>query len=97
MWGVDLRGATQTTVSVFYPELGTTEVMTADAKVLGDIYYLSLSNFHYSSPTFKVKIVQTTATTKVATTKKTITCIKGKTSKKISGLTPKCPAGYKKK
>lgn len=97
MWGIDLRGATQTTVSVFYPELGTTEVMTADAKVLDGIYYLSLSNFHYSTPTFKVKIVQTTSTTKVFATKKTITCIKGKTSKKISGLTPKCPAGYKKK
>ena len=97
MWGIDLRGATQTTVSVFYPELGTTEVMTADAKVLGDIYNLSISNFHYSSPTFKVKIVQTTATAKVVATKKTITCIKGKTTKKISGLSSKCPTGYKKK
>jgi secreted trypsin-like serine protease len=29
--------------------------------------------------------------------KKTITCIKGKTTKKFSGTNPKCPAGYKKK
>ena len=29
--------------------------------------------------------------------KKTITCIKGKLTKKVSGLSPKCPAGYKKK
>ena len=29
--------------------------------------------------------------------KTTITCVKGKTSKKITGLTPKCPSGYKKK
>ena len=28
---------------------------------------------------------------------KTITCIKGKSSKKVSALAPKCPAGYKKK
>jgi hypothetical protein len=28
---------------------------------------------------------------------KTITCVKGKVTKKIMGLTPKCPAGYKKK
>jgi len=27
----------------------------------------------------------------------TITCIKGKTTKKVSGTTPKCPVGYKKK
>ena len=28
---------------------------------------------------------------------KNITCIKGKSSKSVSGLTPTCPAGYKKK
>ncbi len=28
---------------------------------------------------------------------KTITCIRGKQVKKVSGLTPKCPKGYKKK
>ena len=28
---------------------------------------------------------------------KTITCVKGKTTKKVSGSAPKCPAGYKKK
>lgn len=27
----------------------------------------------------------------------TITCVKGKTTKKVSGTNPKCPAGYKKK
>ncbi len=29
--------------------------------------------------------------------KKTITCTKGKLTKKVTGLAPKCPAGYKKK
>lgn len=28
---------------------------------------------------------------------KTISCVKGKVTKKVSGLTPKCPSGYKKK
>jgi hypothetical protein len=27
----------------------------------------------------------------------TITCVKGKTSKKVTGTAPKCPAGFKKK
>jgi hypothetical protein len=27
----------------------------------------------------------------------TITCVKGKTTKKVSGITPKCPVGFKKK
>ncbi len=41
--------------------------------------------------------VSTASEAKVIATKKTITCIKGKTSKKIRGLSPKCPTGYKKK
>ena len=28
---------------------------------------------------------------------KTVTCTKGKTTKKVTGINPKCPAGYKKK
>lgn len=28
---------------------------------------------------------------------KTITCVKGKTTKKVSSTAPKCPSGYKKK
>jgi hypothetical protein len=35
--------------------------------------------------------------TKAIAKKKTITCIKGKTTKKVTGSTPKCPVGYKKK
>jgi hypothetical protein len=40
-----------------------------------------------------------TATTMIVgvaqSTKKTITCTKGKTTKKVTGTNPKCPAGYK--
>lgn len=34
---------------------------------------------------------------KQAASIKTITCVKGKQIKKVSGLTPKCPKGFKKK
>jgi len=34
---------------------------------------------------------------KKETTKTTITCVKGKTTKKVTGVNPKCPSGYKKK
>jgi hypothetical protein len=33
----------------------------------------------------------------VAAKKKTITCTKGKTNKKVTAVKPKCPTGYKKK
>jgi hypothetical protein len=38
------------------------------------------------------------AVDKAAVAKKiTITCIKGKLTKKVTAVKPKCPAGYKKK
>jgi hypothetical protein len=38
------------------------------------------------------------AEAKVASTKKTtITCVKGKLTKKVTAVKPKCPTGYKKK
>ncbi|MTB26010.1 MAG: hypothetical protein F2922_08935 [Actinobacteria bacterium] len=37
------------------------------------------------------------ASAKPVTKQITISCVKGKTVKKISGITPKCPVGYKKK
>jgi hypothetical protein len=39
------------------------------------------------------------AEVKAALAKKqsTITCVKGKTSKKVTAVSPKCPTGYKKK
>ncbi len=64
---------------------------------------LQADNFTFSSPTIKVKFTQdnvqpaTTATKSAPKKNTTITCIKGKTSKKITGVNPKCPAGYKKK
>ena len=33
----------------------------------------------------------------VSKVKKTITCVKGKLTKKVTAINPKCPAGYKKK
>jgi hypothetical protein len=45
----------------------------------------------YSSP------AAVTTTTTVPPVKQTITCVKVKTTKKITSLSPVCPAGYKKK
>ena len=37
------------------------------------------------------------AKTSASTKKTTITCVKGKTAKKVTAVNPKCPSGYKKK
>ena len=73
--------------------------------------YLSAKGFTFSSPTINVKLSQEkvvvptptptqSAVASIAPVAKksvTITCIKGKTTKKVSGESPKCPTGYKKK
>jgi len=71
--------------------------------------YLSAKNFTFSAPTIKVKLTQEKPVVIVkedsarspspVVVKKviTITCAKGKITKKYSGANPKCPSGYKKK
>jgi hypothetical protein len=71
--------------------------------------YLSAGGFTYSSPTIKVKLEQDapapvptptptpSASTKAQVKAVTITCIKGKMTKKVTAAKPKCPTGYKKK
>jgi hypothetical protein len=68
--------------------------------------YLKANNFEFSSPVIKVKLSQEadplatpapSASAKPAVKTATITCIKGKTSKKVTAVKPKCPAGFKKK
>jgi hypothetical protein len=49
--------------------------------------WLDLGVVYYLNPNFKA----------VKNSKVIITCVKGKTIKKVSGISPKCPAGYKKK
>ena len=49
-------------------------------------------------PPVKVTPTPTPSTTATPTPKKiTITCVKGKTVKKITALNPKCPSGYKRR
>jgi hypothetical protein len=54
---------------------------------------LAAYGFTFSSPTISVKLSQAAAPAK----KTTITCVKGKLTKKVTAVGPKCPAGYKKK
>jgi hypothetical protein len=73
---------------------------------------LAAYNFGFSAPTVRVKLSQEveavvtptpsptptpSASPKPAAKAVTITCVKGKTSKKVTAVKPKCPAGFKKK
>ena len=67
---------------------------TAVAGALGDVTY----TIKRGTIAIKQSSAEMSITTGTTTPKKTtITCVKGKTIKKVTGLNPKCPSGYKKK
>jgi len=67
---------------------------TAVAGALGDVTYtIKRGTIAIKQSSAEVAITGG----KKATTKTTITCVKGKTTKKVTGVNPKCPSGYKKK
>jgi uncharacterized protein (DUF58 family) len=69
---------------------------------------LAASGFTFSEKTLQVKLSQeivveptptpsASATAKPVVKKITITCVKGKSVKKVTAVKPKCPTGYKVK
>jgi len=66
---------------------------------------LTAQGFTFSSPVISAKLTQTSATNgspapasgSNAKQKTSITCVKGKVLKNVTAVSPKCPAGYKKK
>lgn len=90
----------QASVSIVYDD-GQSKSATTVVTERNGWLRLSAKGFTYSSPTLKVSFTQekssSTATNSTVSTKKTITCVRGKMTKKISGTNPTCPTGYKKK
>ena len=88
---------------------GTAQVASTTVNEKNSWIYLSANGFTYSAPTVRVKLTQeaekpvatpspsASASPGVEVKKTTITCIKGKTTKKVTAVKPLCPAGYKKK
>jgi hypothetical protein len=89
---------------------GTPQIATTLIGEKNGWVFLRAKNFGFSAPVIKAKLSQEagvvvtptptpTPSTSVKRVAKaaTITCIKGKTSKKVTAVKPKCPAGYKKK
>jgi hypothetical protein len=99
LWGKDLA-KTSAKIEILNSD-GTSQIATTVFKVSNGYAYFRAAGFHFSVPKIKVSIVEPTPTptpsaSAVAVKKKTITCTKGKVSKKVTAISPKCPAGYKK-
>jgi hypothetical protein len=84
---------------------GTPQIATTVIGERNGWLYLQAKNFEFSAPVIKAKLTQDAEVApvapavpaKVSVKKTTITCVKGKTSKKVSGVKPKCPTGFRKK
>ena len=86
-------------VSITTSDGGVQKVATTVLNERNGWLHLGAYGFGFSSPTLKVKLTQAavTAPVKPVQKKTTITCVKGKTSKKVTAVAPKCPSGFKKK
>lgn len=99
------------TISVLTTD-GTQQVATTSFTKENGWMHLAAKGFTFSSPVIKVKFTKEeppiavepkpeSVSDKEAITvvpkKSSITCVKGKVTKKVTSVYPKCPAGYKKK
>jgi hypothetical protein len=75
-------------------EGGESRVATTVVNEKDGWLHLAAYGFTFSSPTISVKLTQVGST---PSKKTTITCFKGKLTKKVTAVGPKCPSGYKKK
>jgi hypothetical protein len=93
LWGLNNPNdaASALTVSVSNEAGGAVASVTKVAVRNGNII-IDSTGFHYSKPNFKI-----TKNAKYKAKPFTITCVKGKTTKKVTGTLPKCPSGYKQK
>jgi hypothetical protein len=108
LWGKNISGA-RASVSVTNAD-GTNNIATSVLSQDDQMIYFKVAGFTFSTPQIKVKLeaptvvstptatpTPTVVTAKPVAKKSTITCVKGKISKKVKAVAPKCPAGYKKK
>ena len=84
-------------------EAGKSDVATYSSRYLSglDVFEIRAYNFGFSSPTLTLKMPPAKKTssasasnTSKGTSRASITCVKGKVQKVVTGKSPKCPKGY---
>jgi uncharacterized repeat protein (TIGR02543 family) len=90
----NVTGASSCPISNLGPDVIFTFTITAINSKGSTVSALS-NPVSYASPSLALPTATTTTT--VPPAKKTITCVKGAVTKKVTAINPVCPAGYKKK
>ena len=99
LWGLTnpKDAATALDISLTTEESGVTNAFTKVISVKNGNIIIDIAGFEYSRPKLKIGIKASYKPAKNSAKKSTITCIQGKTQKKITAVKPACPTGYKKK
>jgi hypothetical protein len=99
LWGLtnpnDAASALE--ISLETEESGATKAFTKAISVKNGNIIIDIAGFEYSRPKLKIGIKAGYKPSKATAKKSTITCIQGKSQKKITATNPVCPSGYKKK
>jgi hypothetical protein len=98
LWGMTNPNdaATALNVSVTTEAGGSTAAISKISVKNGKII-IDVSGFEFSRPKLKIGIKPGYKPSKATAPKSTITCVQGKSTKKITAVKPACPKGYKKK
>ena len=104
LWDIKSNAISKLDVEVFYDQNNEKQIVSLIQTSTDRSIKLVANNFHYSSPTFAFKLPKAEKTInqpKISRSpsyqsKKALSCVKGKVTKKVTGTNPKCPSGYKK-
>ena len=98
LWGLTNPNdaATALEISITTEEGGSTAALKNVSVKNGKII-IDVSGFSYSRPKLKIGIKKGYKPSKATALKSTITCVMGKTTKKVTAVQPVCPKGYTKK
>jgi hypothetical protein len=97
LWGIDLSGQVKGQISILESSDGAQDVQTLLGHFDGNSYILTATNFHYSTQTISMKLLKESPSGPVRVARTTIVCVKGKSVKRVSGLRPVCPVGFKRR
>jgi len=99
LWGLTNPNdaATALEISLETEESGATNAFTKAISVKNGNIIIDIAGFKYSRPKLKIGIKAGYKPSKATAKKSTITCLQGKSQKKITAENPVCPSGYKKK
>lgn len=98
IWGMTNPNDAATALEItLTTEAGGTAASLKSISVKNGKIIIDVSGFEYSRPKLKIGIKKGYKPSAKILNKTTITCIKGKAVKKITAVSPACPAGYKKK